>query len=97
METMEVINRLKKPGFFEVYAKSTFQCYRQKKSGGVQKVTVDILDSGSPNEHRYHCTATADDGATASGKACRPGRGIRCLAGTCRFRKCLPQLRVESR
>jgi hypothetical protein len=70
MDAIEVINRLKKlsgPRFFEVYEKSTFQCYRNKKTGGVQKVTVEILDAGSDDENRYHCIATGDDGSTATG------------------------------
>jgi hypothetical protein len=70
MDALEVINRLKElsgPRFFEIYEKTTFQCYREKKTGGVQRVTIDILDSGSDGENRYHCVATGEDGSTASG------------------------------
>ncbi len=70
MNIVEVINRLKGLpgiGFFEVYEKSTFQCYRKKKSGDVQTVTVEILDAGPEDQARYHCVATGDDGSTATG------------------------------
>ena len=58
---------MKGVGFFEVYEKSAFQCYRKKKSGAVQKVTVEILDAGPDDQDRYHCVATGDDGSTATG------------------------------
>jgi hypothetical protein len=67
MNIVKVINRLKAVGFFEVYEKSTFQCYRKKKSGDVQTVTVEILDAGPGDQARYQCVATGDDGSTATG------------------------------
>lgn len=61
-------------GFFEVYHKVSFQCYRKAKDGRVQEVLVEIHDSGpdhSPN--RYHVVATSVDGRSASGN---PGDSI---------------------
>jgi len=61
-------------GFFEVYHRTSFQCYRNAKSGAVQEVTVEIFDAGpdhSPN--RYHVVATAADGKAASGN---PGDSV---------------------
>jgi serine/threonine protein kinase len=52
--------------FFELYAKLTFQSYRNKRNGGVQKATVDNLDSSSDDENHTTCSATAYDGANAT-------------------------------
>ena len=53
----------------EVYQKTDFLIYRQRKDGFSQGVTVTILDAGldSPAGTRYHAYAEATDGATASG------------------------------
>ena len=87
MNGSEVLKNLKKwsgPGlaFFEVYEKSVFQCYRNRKDGNVQKVTVEILDAGSDGKNpdlRYQCMATADDGSTATGN---PASTIEAVLGT---------------
>ena len=71
MSASEIINALKGLSgvkFFEVYKKSTFKCHRNKKNGDVQTVTVDVFDGGAEaGENRYHCVATSDDGAEATG------------------------------
>ena len=57
------------PGRPEVYEKTEFSCYRTRKDGSMQNVTVTILDAGinSPANLRYHVHAEADDGAKATG------------------------------
>jgi hypothetical protein len=95
MDAIEVINHLKElsgPHFFEVYEKTTFQCCREKKGGAVaadggcnvQTVTVDIFDSGLEGEYRYHCIATGDDGAEATGN---PGSTIKIVLMTVHWHK----------
>ncbi len=55
-------------GFLEVARATEFRCYRTRKDGVGQKVTVTLLDRGSERPGiRYACEAVADDGATASG------------------------------
>lgn len=71
MTEAEIIGKLAQVnGVFEVYhVISTFKFYRKNKAGGVQEVTVQILDAGPESkEHmQYHCFAKADDGRTATG------------------------------
>jgi predicted RNA binding protein YcfA (HicA-like mRNA interferase family) len=69
MDYSEMINKLKKVGFFEVYHKTSFECYRERKSGGVQTVTVEVLDAGSSVQPslRYHIHAIGEDGKKATG------------------------------
>jgi hypothetical protein len=70
MNNDEIINRLKKAtGAFEVYHKTSFQCFRTAKDGSVQDVTVEIWDGGpdiDPNL-RYTCIAKTTDGRSATG------------------------------
>lgn len=69
MEYVEIIEKLKtKAGFFEVYHRDTFKCYRNKKSGGVQEVTIEVLDAGPAQaSSRYSVVATSKDNKGASG------------------------------
>ena len=69
------------PGRPEVYQKNEFQCYRTRKDGSIQDVTVTILDAGSnsPAGLRYHVHAEADDGAKATGN---PGNSIEVVLST---------------
>jgi hypothetical protein len=70
MDIAHVIHFLKQlegVDFEEVYPKTTFKCYRNKKNGGVQEVEVEILDAGPGERDRYHCTATSEDGKVATG------------------------------
>lgn len=71
MTEEEIIEELKKvDGAFEVYyVVSQFKFLRKTESDNTQEVSVEILDAG-PNANpnlRYHCTARADDGRTATG------------------------------
>ena len=86
MDEHDVQNAIKKlrevvPGRPEVYQKTEFQCYRTRKDGSVQDVTVTILDAGmnSPAGLRYHVDGEADDGATATGN---PGNTIETVLST---------------
>ncbi len=65
--TTSIAELKKVAGIFEAYHATSFKCYRNKKAGGVQEVLVEILDAGSDNSQRYHCTATTDDGRSATG------------------------------
>lgn len=69
MNIEKVLAELKKhANFFEVYQKTTFECFRTDKTGNTQKVEVDILDAGPDDPQlRYHCTARSEDGKTATG------------------------------
>lgn len=84
MDYSEMINKLKElqgVGFFEVYHKTSFECYRERKSGGVQTVTVEVLDAG-PNVHpdsRYHINAIGENGKKATGN---PAESIDVLLAT---------------
>jgi hypothetical protein len=79
VEVIKCLKALKGVGFGGVYEKSTFQCDRRKK-GGVQKVTVEILDAGPEGgESRYHCLAEGEDGVKATGN---PAGTIRSVLGT---------------
>lgn len=70
MNTGGVITELKNyANFFEVYHKTTFECYRKDKNGNTREVEVSILDAG-PDENpqlRYHCVARSEDGKMATG------------------------------
>ena len=76
-DVQKAIKKLREvvPGRPEVYQKTEFQCYRTRKDGSVQDVTVTIHDAGmnSPADLRYHVQAEADDGAKATGN---PGNSI---------------------
>ena len=69
METSKIIAQLKEVGFFEVYHKTLFKCYRERRAGGVQEVEVEIWDAGPDveKESRYHVMAIAEDGKKATG------------------------------
>ncbi len=70
MSEAEIINHLKRvSGFFEVYHKTSFECYRKAKDGSEQEVLVEILDAGSDvdPQRRYQCVATTKDGKIATG------------------------------
>jgi hypothetical protein len=69
MNEVEIMKKLKKvAGFYELYHKTSFIGYRHPKSGGSQKVSVDILDAGSEaGDIRYACEATSEDGKVATG------------------------------
>jgi hypothetical protein len=55
-------------GFFEAYLEKTFVAHRHLKSGGVQTVTIRVLDAGPKDPHsRFLCEARSDDGKGASG------------------------------
>ena len=57
---------------FEVYHKTSFECYRHTKDGGIQTVTVDILDMGpEKGDLRYTCVAKSEDGRMATGNPAR--------------------------
>jgi hypothetical protein len=61
--------------FFEVYHKTSFECYRNAKDGSVQEVLVEILDSGPEQlPNRYHVVARSTDGKSASGN---PGDSVK--------------------
>src|SRR5882724_7256032 len=61
---------LKGAGFFEAYEKKTFVGYRNRKDGGVQKVTIDVLDAGPRDPRtRFRCEARSDDGKSCSGNS----------------------------
>jgi hypothetical protein len=65
MSEAEIINHLKSvAGFFEIYHKTSFECYRKAKDGSEQEVLVEILDGGTDvdPQRRYHCSATTKDG-----------------------------------
>ena len=91
MSASEIINALKGLSgvkFFEVYKKSTFKCHRNKKNGDVQTVTVDVFDGGAEaGENRYHCVATSDDGAEATGN---PASTIEVVFATLHWNKLDP-------
>ena len=70
MNNDDVIRALKKMGgAFEVYHKTEFLLYRNAKAGGVQEVTVTILDAGENVDRglRYQAFATTKDGKSAAG------------------------------
>ena len=70
MSEAEIINHLKRvSGFFEVYHKTSFECYRKAKDGSEQEVLVEILDAGPDvdPQRRYQCVATTKDGKIATG------------------------------
>jgi hypothetical protein len=57
-------------GFFEAYLEKTFVAYRHLKGGGVQTVTIRVLDAGPKDPHsRYQCEAKSDNGKGTSGNA----------------------------
>jgi hypothetical protein len=59
----------KQIGIFEAYEVRTFRIYRKSKDGGVQEVTIEILDAGPTKPgSRYHCVARAGD-KSASGNS----------------------------
>lgn len=69
----DLIPEIKKfSDIFEAYHVTTFQCYRNRKDGTPQKITVEIHDSGnneSPGPGRYSCVAKSEDGTAASGNS----------------------------
>jgi hypothetical protein len=68
-ETIKALKELP-IGLFEISQKSTFHCYRHKKDGSIQEVTIDIYDAGQgAGQVRFHCIATTDDGKLATGNA----------------------------
>lgn len=74
MDPIDAIAEIKNvAGFYEVYHKTTFKCYRRAKDGDPQEVTVEILDAGPEVNKRFHCKATSKDGKRASGN---PGATI---------------------
>jgi hypothetical protein len=67
-ETIRLLKSLHGVDLFEVYHKTTFDCYRERKDGGTEMVTVEILDAGPDVDHglRYHCKATSERGKLAT-------------------------------
>jgi hypothetical protein len=62
------LERLKSWGFFEVYKRTDFKCYRKSKSGDIQHITLEIFDRGPKHPAtRYQVVATRDDGNYATG------------------------------
>ncbi len=56
------------PRLSEAAHVTTFKCYRETDDGGMQEVTVEILDEGPEVEHaRYSCVARSNDDKAASG------------------------------
>jgi hypothetical protein len=54
--------------FFEIYSRHEFKAYRYASSGGVQSVTVTVLDAGpGAGENRYSVSAKAESGVEAHG------------------------------
>ena len=54
---------------FEAHEVRTFRAYRNSKDGGVQEVTIEILDAGPTKpDNRYRCVARAGD-KSASGNS----------------------------
>ena len=69
MPDADILERLKRAsGAFEVYHRTEYTLYRERKGGGVQEVLVEILDAGPSKQHtRYHVHARSENGATATG------------------------------
>ena len=70
MEEINAIPEIQKfGGFFEVYHKNSYLCYRRTKKETVQKVIVEILDRGLnvKPDLRYFCEAKSEDGKKVSG------------------------------
>jgi len=71
-DTDAIIDKLydvKEAAFSEIHEVRTFRCYRQKKNGGTQAVTVEIKDAGyhlGP-DLRYSVLAVSDEGTRAVG------------------------------
>ncbi len=71
MTAYEVIEELKRHlGATEVYQVTKYKSFREAKDGVFQEVEIEVLDRGPLNpETRYHVTAIADDGRSASGNS----------------------------
>ena len=72
MDPIEALTLLQKmPGFerWECYHRTQFECFRPtNESGGMEKVIVTILDSGTVQRGgRYHVSAKSESGKVASG------------------------------
>jgi hypothetical protein len=69
-----VIAELGKHKIFEVYEVTTYKCFREPPSGGIQEVTVEVWDRG---EHfgnlRFSVKVTGDEDQFATGN---PGRTL---------------------
>ena len=71
MTEYEIVEKLQKHlKATEVYHVTTYNCDRTRPDGPHQEVEITILDRGPSNpETRYHVTAKASDGKSASGNS----------------------------
>ncbi len=69
MDVAELLGRVKSAaGLFEAYEVRTVTGYRNAKDGGVQEVTIQILDAGPDfGGHRHQVIATDEQGRSAAG------------------------------